>query len=151
MTKVDYSSIREMVNCELEKIGKKTELDKASLENLDKLIDIIKDIDAVEMNEQGYSQRMDGNSYGRYPYMPNMYYRDGGMDGSSYGYPYTIYIDEANSNRQYGEPMNYRTNRYSRDDGKERILSKLDHILDDASSEREREIIRNCISKLENM
>lgn len=70
-----FNGIREMVNCELMKMTQKGELDKAMLENLDKLVDILKDLDEIENG--GYSQRNynygydNGNSY---RYMPTRNY-----------------------------------------------------------------------------
>ena len=64
-----YENIRKLVNCELDKIGKMNELNNSALENIYKLVDILKDLDEVEEhNDRGYSQRMMpnynyGNSY----------------------------------------------------------------------------------------
>ena len=52
-----FNGIREMVNCELMKMTQKGELDKAMLESLDKLVDILKDLDEIENGNGGYSQR----------------------------------------------------------------------------------------------
>ena len=75
-----FNGIREMVNCELMKMTQKGELDKAMLENLDKLVDILKDLDEIE-NGGGYSQRNyydNGNSYRYMPYNNgNRYSRHG--------------------------------------------------------------------------
>lgn len=67
-----FNGIREMVNCELMKMTQKGELDKAMLESLDKLVDILKDLDEIENG--GYSQRGydSGNSYRYMPYGRNM-------------------------------------------------------------------------------
>lgn len=79
-----FNGIREMVNCELMKMTQKGELDKAMLENLDKLVDILKDLDEIENG--GYSQR--GYNYGydngnSYRYMP--YNRNNGGNYSRHG------------------------------------------------------------------
>lgn len=63
-----FYGIREMVNCELMKMTQKGELDKAMLENLDKLVDILKDLDEIENG--GYSQRYYDNR-NSYRYMPS--------------------------------------------------------------------------------
>lgn len=52
-----FNGIREMVNCELMKMTQKGELDKSMLESLDKLVDILKDLDEIENGTIGYSQR----------------------------------------------------------------------------------------------
>lgn len=67
-----FNGIREMVNCELMKMNQRGELDKAMLENLDKLVDILKDLNEIE-NGSGYSQRYydNGNSYRYMPYNNN--------------------------------------------------------------------------------
>lgn len=73
MADVDvFHGIREMVNCELMKMNQKGELDKSMLESLDKLVDILKDLDEIENGGGGYSQRRmyydydNGNSYRNY-------------------------------------------------------------------------------------
>lgn len=77
-----FNGIREMVNCELMKMTQKGELDKAMLESLDKLVDILKDLDEIENGGGGYSQRRmyydydNGNSY-RYSRNDGRYSRHG--------------------------------------------------------------------------
>lgn len=65
------SKLRKMLCSELDEIASKPELSAGDLETLDKLTDTIKNIDKIEMLDQGgdYSQRGDwetrikGNSY----------------------------------------------------------------------------------------
>ena len=40
--------------------------------------------------------------------------------------------------------------RYSRDDGRERMMSQLEEMMDNAGSEKAREAIRRCMTQLEN-
>lgn len=86
-----FNGIREMVNCELMKMTQKGELDKAMLESLDKLVDILKDLDEIE-NGGGYSQRgYDyGNSYRYMPYNNGGYARNSGNRYSRHGNDMTI-------------------------------------------------------------
>lgn len=77
-----FNGIREMVNCELMKMTQKGELDKAMLESLDKLVDILKDLEEIENGNSGYSQRRmydydNGNSY---RYNSGRYSRHGAVD-----------------------------------------------------------------------
>ncbi len=71
-----FNGIREMVNCELMKMTQKGELDKAMLESLDKLVDILKDLEEIENGGSGYSQRRMYNY--DYDYDNRNSYRGGG-------------------------------------------------------------------------
>lgn len=79
-----YDNIRKLVDCELEKIGKMNELNSNALENVYKLVDVLKDLDEIEehkgMINGGYSQRMMPNyNYG------NSYRLMRSYDNRSYG------------------------------------------------------------------
>lgn len=78
----------------------------------------------------GYSGRRD--SMGRYA--------DGGSyrDGS-----------EGYSGRRYSEE--YSGRRYSRDEGKSQMIQQLEMLMEEASSQEEREVMRQALNKLKNM
>ena len=121
------------------------------------ITDTVKNIDKIEMleNGDGYSEASEwrgeymGNSYGgrnmggnssyargrgrnaRRDSMGRYAYGDGGSyRGNSYNYPY--YNDG-----------------YSREDGKKEMTRKLRSMIGEASSEEEREAIRECIKTIE--
>ena len=128
-----YEGVYEMLNCEIEKIEKKGELNSASLDNLDKLVDIVKDLQTIEAmadydNTEGFSKT------GRYYYDDNdMSYRRGG-----------------NYSRGYYTGRNSMRGGYSRDDGKKDMIEHLEKAMHMANSESEKEEIRHMIEKMEN-
>lgn len=130
---VEYKNIRDLVECEINKIGKLDQLTEASLHNLDKLVDIRKDIDEMEMNDgiaDYYEDWTSGNSYARG--------RGGYRGGSSYargGY---------RGNARYGYGNSY-------DSGNGMAMEHLHQALNSASTESEREAIRGLINKMQTM
>lgn len=123
-----YEGVYEMLNCEIEKIEKKGELTSSTLDNLDKLVDIVKDLQTIEAmadydnGNEGYSRT------GRYYDDNDMSYRRGGR-----------YYMGRNSMRGY-----------SRDDGKKDMIEHLEKAMHMANSESEKEEIRHMIEKMEN-
>lgn len=117
---------------ELDEIARKPEMSAGDLEAVHKLTDTIKNIDKIRMlEESGYSSEGDwdlrgyerGSSYanrGKH-YVRGHYSRDGRQDG-----------------------------RYSREDGRERMMMQLEEMMDNAGSEKAREAIRRCMTQLEN-
>lgn len=108
------------------------------LEIIHKLTDTIKNLDKIEMLEDGgYSQAG---------------YRDGGSSynrGSSYANRGKHYVRGHYSRDGYS--MEGRGNRggYSRHDAKEAMMEQMEMLMEQAGSEREREAIRRCISQLD--
>lgn len=111
--------LKKMANKELQMLGSQERLTGGNIELAYKLTDIIKNIDKIEMLEDG-GHSEDGG------YMARGGYREG---GSSYAYN--------------GEPGRYserrdRYGRYSRDEGKEHMLREIGGMMDDLTgSERE--------------
>lgn len=128
-----YDQTQEMLVCELEKITKKNELTPSALEFLDKIVDIIKDLDEISMNEEermsdtkgGYSQRsMPRYYYGRASsYRDDSYHRNetGMRDGSG----------------------------YSRGSSRSQMLDHLYMAMDTAINEDERKRVQRMIDELE--
>ena len=123
---------------ELDEIARKGELGAGDLEIVHKLTDTIKNIDKIDMLEDGgYSQAG---------------YRDGGSSynrGSSYANRGKHYVRGHYSRDGYS--MEGRGNRggYSRHDAKEAMMEQMEMLMEQAGSEREREAIRRCISQLD--
>ena len=115
---MDYDKLHDLVDCELDKISSKPELNDMLLGNLYKLVDIKKDLFEIEDMEMG-GDNQSGNSY-RY--------------GGSY-----------RGNRGYSRrmPMNYG---YSMDNDNS-SYSHLEEAMKHAGSEQEREAIRKLINQ----
>ena len=135
--------IKEMLMKELyeyEDKAKKSsgKLSAGDLETIHKLTDTVKNIDKIEMLEdgEGYSGdtdfmgegRMHGTSYRSNGYMYNS---DNGQGGSSYA-------------------RRDSRGRYSRDGAKESLIEKLEEAMDEADNEQDREKIRRVIMQIEN-
>lgn len=151
-----------MLEKELGQIADKRELTSNNLEIMDKVVDIIKDIETIcamrEAGEEGYSEMMpyymydDGSSYargrGRYAKRDSMgrYSSEGGYsgrgsyDGGSYDYRGS-YDSYERGGRRGG---------YSREDSKERMVSELERMEQNATDEKQRNMIRNWKNQLQN-
>ena len=159
--------IKEMLMKELYEYEEKAKkmnggkLSAGDLETLHKLTDTVKNIDKIEMleDEEGYSEatdfmgegRMYGMSYargrGRNAKRDSMgrYSREGGMpyDGGS------SYARGGQSGRGGYRGGGYSREGYSRADAKEHMIEKMEDMMEEAESPREKEAIRQCIMKLE--
>ena len=122
---------------ELEEIARKSELSAGDLEMVHKLTDTIKNIDKIDMLEDdGYSQAGDWEARGNYS--RNSYNR-----GSSYANRGKHYV------RGHYSRDGRNTDGYSRADAKDRMMEHLDEMMQEASSEKEREAIRRCMEQIE--
>jgi len=155
-----YYDIKDMLEKELEQIADKRELTSNNLEIMDKMVDIIKDIETIcamkEASEEGYSEMM--------PY----YMYDDGMDGTSYARGRGRYAkrdsmgryssESGYSNRgsydRGGSPDSYargvRMGGYSREDSRDHMVSELDRMEREAQDEQQRNMIRNWKNQLKN-
>lgn len=119
---------------ELEEIANKGELGAGDLEIVHKLTDTIKNLDKIEMLEDGgYSQAGDWEIEGR------AYNR-----GSSYA------RRKRDSMGRYSRDGRMMRGGYSRHDAKEAIMDQMEDLMAQAGSEKEREAIRRCMNQLEN-
>ena len=132
--------LKEKLCDELEEIANKGELGAGDLEIVHKLTDTIKNLDKIEMLEDGdYSQAGDWEIEGR------AYNR-----GSSYA---RRKRDSMGRYSRDGRTMRggYRDGRmYSRADAKEDMMDQMEALMEQAGSEKEREAIRRCMNQLEN-
>ena len=120
---------------ELDEIARKPEMGAGDLEIIHKLTDTIKNLDKIEMLEDGgYSQAGDWEMEGRGSYNRGSSYR--GRKRDSMG----RYSREGRDGR----------GGYSRHDAKEAMMEQMEILMDQAGSEREREAIRRCMGQLEN-
>lgn len=132
--------LKEKLCDELDEIARKGELGAGDLEIVHKLTDTIKNLDKIEMLEDGgYSQAGDWEIEGR------AYNR-----GSSYA---RRKRDSMGRYSRDGRMMRggYRDGRmYSRADAKEDMMDQMEALMEQAGSEKEREAIRRCMGQLEN-
>ena len=124
--------LKDKLQMELEEIARKPEMGAGDLELVHKLTDTIKNIDKICALEEdgGYSQAVD-----------NM---DGYNRGNSYANRGKHYVRGHYSRDGYSR----RDRRYSRDDGRDYMVSQLEDIAEGAS-DKSREAIRRCIAQLE--
>lgn len=165
--------VLDLVCCELDCIAKQPELDQLSLNNLDTLIDIKKDIAEIMAMEKydGYGQGSgvgmdipieapEGYGYG---------YNGGYSHGQGYSYspwhhnrgyfiePY--YYDNGYSNRDmnmgmnhsYGRNMNMRMPQYSREGSEHEMIQRLNEMANETVDTNKKELIKNFVSQLEMM
>ncbi len=133
-----YENLMDMLEREVKDITNKNELDAQSLDTLYKVMMSIKAADKhMEMMEGGMSKDMrrsyDHMSYAR---------RDGDGDGR-YG--------ESRDNFRYSPDRRYSYENsygYSRDKDRQKMVSKLQSLMDDTMSEHERNAIMDCIDKI---
>ena len=145
-----YDRITDMLERELEQIAGKNELTSNNLEVMDKAVDVIKDIETIcamrEASENGYSNG----------YMPMYMYEDGGMSNASYARGRGKYAKRDSMGRYSSEysgndyPENDYSNRYSREqrgysreESRNRMASELDRMEREATTEEQRNMIRN--------
>ena len=126
--------LKEKLCDELDEIARKGELGAGDLEIVHKLTDTIKNLDKIEMLEDGgYSQAGDWEADMRGTYGRGSSYR--GRKRDSMG----RYSREGRGGR----------GGYSRHDAKEAMMEQMEMLMDQAGSEREREAIRRCMKQLE--
>ena len=142
-----YYDIKDMLEKELEQIANKRELTSNNLEVMDKVVDIIKDIETIcAMREasDGYS-----NFYPSYMYDDDMSYargRGGNAKRDSMG----RYSSDAYSNDGYSSRYDRGMRGYSREDSKEHMIGELERMERDTTDENQKNMIRNWKNQLKN-
>ena len=136
---MDYMhELKEKLCDELEEIARKGELGAGDLEIVHKLTDTIKNLDKIEMLEDGgYSQAGDWEIEGR------AYNR-----GSSYARRKRDSMGRYS--RDWRDDRMMPNRMYSRADAKDEMMDQMEDLMNKAGSEREREAIRRCMNQLEN-
>lgn len=130
--------LKNMLCEELEEIARKPEMSAGDLETVHKLTDTIKNIDKIQMFDEGeYSQTGDWEAELR------------GNYGRGNSYAGTRRRDSMGRYSRDGGTSYARGPRYSRTDAKEHMINQLEAMMDDADSEKEREAIRRCIAQME--
>jgi hypothetical protein len=134
--------LKEMLCDELAKITKKGELSAGSLDAVDKLTHSIKSIDTIIAMDE-YSED-DGMSY------EDSYARGGNRGGGNRGRSNASGVRRDSMGR-YSRDGSYRGSYrgYSRDEEMEELKMGLQELLEDASSEEERKMIRKWLKQVE--
>lgn len=144
-----FENLRDIVMKELDEINKKGELDENTLVCVYKLVDIVKDINEIETGEEGgYAMAM--NSRMAYPYyaMEGGSYRGGNSNNS---YARNSYARNRDSMGRYSRENSYGNSYrggYSREGEREEIMAKMEHMMDTASSETERQVIQRIMNQM---
>lgn len=137
-----FEDLRAIVMKEIDEINKKGELDENTLVCAYKLIDIVKDIHEIdEKMNGGYSQG------GMYPYM---YAMDGNSyrgNNNSYGYGNSYANRNRDSMGRYSRDGYNSYRGYSRE-GDNDMMSKLEHMMNTAASETERQMIQRIMNQM---
>jgi hypothetical protein len=134
-----YYELKKMLCRELDEIVAKSkgELSAGSLDAIDKLTHSIKSLVTImAMDDSGYSYN-DGYSGARRRDSMGRY-ADSGVSGR--------YYDDGYSGRGYPEGM-----RYSRDEGKSHMIHQFENLMNNASSQEERDVIQSALNRLRNM
>ena len=133
--------IKKMLCKELDEYAMKGRISGSDLDMIWKLTDTVKNLDKIEMLEDGNSY--DGYSEMReYPYMGGLSYARG---RGRYAKRDSMGRYSSDMGDDYSERMD---RRYSRDDAKDHMMSKLGSMMESADP-NEREIIKDCMRKLE--
>ena len=136
--------IKKMLCKELDEYAMKGKISGSDLDMIWKLTDTVKNLDKIEMLEDGNSY--DGYSEMReYPYMgASSYARGRGRYAKrdSMG----RYSSDDRMNDDYSESR--MDGRYSRDDAKDHMMNKLGSMMEDADP-NEREILKDAMRKIE--
>ena len=136
--------IKKMLCKELDEYAMKSKLTMSDLQPVHLMTDIIKNLDKIEMLE-------DGDSYDGYSEMREYPY----MGGSSYARGRGRYAKRDSMGRyssddrmtdDYSEARMDR--RYSRDDAKDHLMNKIGEAMENADP-NEREILKKCMRELE--
>ena len=141
--------IKKMLCKELDEYAMKGRISGSDLDMIWKLTDTVKNLDKIEMLE-------DGDSYDGYSEMREYPY----MGGSSYARGRGRYAKRDSMGRYSSEGGSYEggssyedyserpDRRYSRGDAKDHLMSALGEAMEGASP-NEREILKDCMRKLE--
>lgn len=139
----DMRKLKDMLCRELDEFSRRDSIESYDLDTIHKLTDTIKNLDKIEMLEDGgYSQARGGGNRGGM----RTYARDG--EGGGYGYE-----DSFGDNDGYSMARRRRDERgrYSRDDGRDDMVNRLEGLMNRAGSDRDREEIRRMIDQMKGM
>ena len=142
-----YEELKEMMRKELEELVRRGELSADTLGIIHILTDVIKNVYKIKMYEryedEDYSERdamyADGRSYNDESSYARRRRNSKGQYSRGDGYT---------SNRDYMR-ASYRDRRYSRADAKEDMIEQIEDMMENATSEKEREALQRCMTALQ--
>lgn len=147
-----YENLRDMLEREVKDITSKNELDAQGLDHLYKLMSALKNTNRCIEEESGgasygnrsYDYGMSNNYSRMMPYSEMSYARrDGDGDGRYYESSRDNFRDRSYRGQSYENSYGY-----SRDKDRQKMVSKLQTLMDDTMSEHERNAIMDCIDKI---
>ncbi len=159
----DMYKLKEMLCRELEEFSRRDSIESYDLDTIHKLTDTIKNIDKIEMLEEGgYSQARGGGGGRGGGRGGGGYSREGGggysqegggssyAGGSSYGDGGYSGEDSFGDGGGYSQARRRRDERgrYSRDDGRDHMVNQLESMMGRVSSEQDRETLRRMIDQM---
>lgn len=149
--------IKELLEDELKELKKKGTITPTELDSIHKVVETIKDIDEMceKDRENEYEDEYSGRRMGRVnmnysgthrpmldgPHYPAVYDND-------YSWGEGRYSGRNQNRDSMGRYSSGYDRRYSRESATNRMIDKLEDMMNEASTENEREAIRNCINKL---
>lgn len=162
--------LKEILDEQIKKIARKGDINPSELEAMYKAVDIIKDIATIDAmdraekdEERGESRNEprhmhDGYSYTE-PHSIAKVHETASHDGAAHRYPepYPYYYMSAPMHGEHSERrgrdamgrFTSREMRYSRAEAKDKMIEKLEKMMDGTTSAKEREVIRTAIEELE--
>lgn len=160
------NELKYMLEEQVKEMTKDGDINVKELECLDKAVDIIKDIETIEaMKQYGYEEEDMKYSNAMRGGRGNSYAYNSSNGYSGHMMPYDMYEREMYDDMSYGRGSydggSYmrgrsprtgryiRMNQYSRDEKKDEMIEKLEHMMKEAVDESSRMAIQKCIEKLE--
>lgn len=140
----EFDQIKDMVYEEIEEISRRGQLNKEAICVVGELVDILKDIGTVEMFEEGIY--VPENEYS----LASGYNRNGGYSQRYYNGNSYNNGDNYRSNRNYNSGYQRSRYGYSREDGKDHMIEKLHHLMNEANDEQDKMSIQKLINQMEN-
>lgn len=139
------SELKYVLEDMIEPIAKKQDISPTELDNVYKAVKTMNYIETIKATKE-YGNSNEGSYRGSYEGASNA---RGSYEGASNRGSYNSYARD-----EYSEDGSYRRGRYSREGGysrheeKEMMISKLEKMMQNATSENERQTIMECIRKL---
>ena len=139
----EFDRIKDMVYDELDQLTRHDQLTKDAVCMIGELVDILKDIGTVEMFEEGVyvddnGMYHDGSGYSQ-GYAPRRY--EGGNSYRGYN------VGGRNMMNNSGYSRRGRSG-YSREDGKDHLVQKLEALMNEVNDEHDRQSIQRLIDQM---
>ena len=137
----DKHKLKSLLERELDEFARRDSIESYDLDTIHKLTSAINNLDEM-LEDGGYSQARGGGNRGGM--------RTYAHDGEGGGYSYE---DSFGDNDGYSMARRRRDERgrYSRDDGRDDMVNRLEEMMSRAGSDRDREEIRRMIERMKGM